>query len=111
MEESKGSTSSEELEYDSDIGSGKSVASSSRAPPLKVVQYLSTNLIVVQNLTLADVEVSSCPTVKIMEMEEELIKHLKKIYLKPILIDPRAEMKVQKAAGNTETLIDYERIG
>ena len=28
-----------------------------------------------------------------------------------MLIDPRAEMKVQKAAGNTETLVDYERIG
>ena len=108
MEESKGSTSSEELEYDSDIGSGKSVASSSRAPPLKIVQYLSTNLIVGQNLTLADVEVSSCPTVKIKEMEDALIKNLKKVKHKPVLIDPRAEMKVQKAAGNTETLVDYE---
>ena len=46
MEESKGSTSSEELEYDSDIGSDKSAVSGSKALPLKVVQYLSTNLIV-----------------------------------------------------------------
>ena len=44
-------------------------------------------------------------------MEDELIKNLKKIKIKPVLIDPRAEMKVQKAAGNTETLVDYERIG
>ena len=107
-EESKNSTSSEELEYDSDIGSGKSVASGSKAPPLKIVQYLSTSLIVGQNLTLADVEVSSCPTAKIKEMEDELIKRLKKVQIKAVLVDPRAEMKEQKAAGNTETLVDYE---
>ena len=78
-EESKNSTSSEEPEYDSDKGSAKSVASGSWAAPLKIVQYLSTNLIVGQNLTLADVEVSSCPTAKIKEMEDELIKNLKKV--------------------------------
>ena len=108
MEESKGSTSSEELEYDSDIGSGKSVASGSRTPPLKVVQYLSTNLIVGSNLVLPDIEVSSCPTAKIQEMEDKLIKNLKNVQTKPMLVDPRAEMKEQKAAGNTETLVDYD---
>ena len=107
-EESKGSTSSEEPEYDSDIGSAKSVASGSRAPPLKIVQYLSTSLIVSQNLTLADIEVNSCPTNKIKQLEDQLIKSLKKIKIKPILIDPKAEMKQQKAAGNTETHIEYE---
>ena len=61
-------------------------------------------------MTLADVEVSSCSTVKIKELEDELIKHIRKIKIKAVLIDPRAEMKVQKAAGNTETLIEYERI-
>ena len=111
MEESKNSTSSEELEYDSDIGSAKSVVIGSRAPPLKVVQYLSTNLIVGQNLTLADIEVSSYPTAAINEMEDELIKNLRKVKIKLFLIDPRAEMKAQKAAGNTVTLIDYEKIG
>ena len=107
-EESKNSTSSEELEYDSDIGSGKSVASGSRTPPLKIVQYLSTNLIVGQNLTLADVEVSSCPTAKIKKMEDKLIKRLNKVQIRAVLVDPRAEMKVQKAAGNTKTLVAYE---
>ena len=42
-------------------------------------------------MTLADVEVSSCPTDKIKEMEDALIKNLKKVKLKPVLIDPRAE--------------------
>ena len=46
---------------------------------MKVDKYLSTSLIVGSNLTLADVEVSSCPTAKIKEMEDELIKHLKKV--------------------------------
>ena len=78
-EESKGSTSSDELEYDSDIGSTKSGPHGKVAPALKVVKYLSTSLIVGSNLTLADIEVSSCPTIKIKEMENKLIKHLKKV--------------------------------
>ena len=45
-EESKGSTSSEEPEYESDPSSGKSAISSSKPRPLKIVLYLSTNLIV-----------------------------------------------------------------
>ena len=69
-EESKGSTSSEEPEYDSDIGSAKSGTGVTRPPPLKITQYLSTCLLVEKNLTLADVEVSSCPTAKIKEMED-----------------------------------------
>ena len=64
-EESKDSTSSEEDEYESDAAPEKVIASGSRAPPLKVVQYLSTNLISGSNLTLANIEVSSCPTAKI----------------------------------------------
>jgi len=39
------------------------------------------------------------------------VKKLTKIRLKPLLIDPKAEMKRQKEAGNTETLVDYDRIG
>ena len=65
MEESKGSTSSEELEYDSEQSSGKSAISTAKPPPLKIVLYLSTNLVVGQNLTLADIDVSSCPSAMI----------------------------------------------
>ena len=43
-------------------------------------------------------------------MESQLLKNVKKIRLKPLLIDPKAEMKKQKEAGNTETLVDYEQI-
>ena len=45
-EELKDSTSSEEPEYESDVGSVKSIAGSGKGPSLKIVQYLSTNLIV-----------------------------------------------------------------
>ena len=93
MEESKGSTSSEEVEYESDIESEKVIASGTRAPPLKVVQYLSTNLIAASNLVLADIEVSSCPINKIKEIENELIKQLRKVKNKSVLINPRVEMK------------------
>ena len=68
MEKSKGSTSSDEIEYESDVGSDKGIPSGTRVAPLKVVQYLSTNLLSGSNLTLADIEVSSCLTVKIKEM-------------------------------------------
>ena len=62
-------------------------------------------------MTLADIEVTSCPTNKIKELEDELVKSLKKIKIRSILIDPKAELKEQKEAGNVETLIEYERIG
>jgi len=73
QEESKGSTSSEEPEYDSDINSEKSLRSSQGAPRVKIVQYLSTQLLTSRDLTLADVEVSSYPASKIQTMESELI--------------------------------------
>ena len=78
-EESKGATSSEEPEYESEADSEMVIPSGSRAPLLKVVQYLSTNLIVGSHLTLADVEVSNCPTVKMKELEDVLIKNLRGI--------------------------------
>ena len=37
--------------------------------------------------------------------------NLKRVRLKPPLVDPRAELKLQKSLGNTETLVDYEKIG
>lgn len=45
LEESKGSTSSDEPEYDSDLNSIKSIKSDQKAPKLKISLYLSTNLI------------------------------------------------------------------
>ena len=48
---------------------------------------------------------------KIESLESQLIKSLRKVKLKTLLIDPRAEMKAQKEAGNTETLVEYDRIG
>ena len=44
-------------------------------------------------------------------MESELLKNISKLRLKTLLIDPKAEMKAQKEAGNTETLVDYDKIG
>ena len=37
--------------------------------------------------------------------------NLKRVRLKLLLVDPRAEMRLQKSLGNTETLVDYEKIG
>ena len=64
-----------------------------------------------RDLTLADVSIESYPESKISTMESELLKNISKIRLKPLLIDPKAEMKAQKAAGNTETLVDYDKVG
>ena len=44
-------------------------------------------------------------------MEDILVEQLKQFRIKTVVVDPRAKMKKQKAAGNTETLVDYERIG
>jgi len=42
QEESKGSTSEDDLEYESDVDSVKSGRSGNTLPKLKVMQYLST---------------------------------------------------------------------
>ena len=62
-------------------------------------------------MTLADINIESYPESKINTMESNLVKKITKIRLKPLLIDPKAEMKRQKEAGNTETLVDYDKIG
>jgi hypothetical protein len=68
-EESKGSTSSEEAEYDSDHISDKSIKSDNGAPKIKISLYLSTPLITDSNLTIADVNIESYPASKIDIME------------------------------------------
>ena len=44
-------------------------------------------------------------------MESELMGKVKKLRSKSLLIDPKAELKIQKEAGNTDTLVDYDLIG
>jgi hypothetical protein len=44
-------------------------------------------------------------------MESELTGKLTRLKLKPLLIDPKAELKKQKEAGNSDTLVDYDLIG
>jgi hypothetical protein len=99
-EESKGSTSSEEPEYGSEGISDKSIQSDNGAPKIKVVYYLSTKLITERNLTLADIAIESYPTSKIDHMESELRKKISNLKMKPLLIDPKAELKKQKEAGD-----------
>ena len=89
LEESKGSTSGEKLDYESEAGSVKSGASGSKTAKLKIVQYLSTQLIVDQNLTLADIRVEHYPSSKIEEMEEVLLANLTKIRRVPLFVDPK----------------------
>ena len=93
LEESKDSTSSEEPEYESDINSEKSIKSDHDAPRLKISFYWSTDLIIRRDLTLADINIESYPASKITNMESELIAGLVHVRLKPLLVDPRAEMK------------------
>ena len=92
-EESKGSTSSEEAEYDSDHISDKSIKSDGGAPKIKISLYLSTPLITESNLTIADVNIESYPASKIDIMESELRSSLTKMKMKSLLIDPKAELK------------------
>jgi hypothetical protein len=110
-EESKGSTSSEEPEYDSDHISDKSIKSDGEAPKIKISYYLSTHLVTERNLTLADITIESYPISKINKLESDLKEEISNLKIKPLLIDPKAEMKRQKEAGDPETLVDYDRIG
>jgi hypothetical protein len=54
-EESKGSTSEEGPEYESDVNSVKSDDNKSKASRMSNISYLSTNLVTSKNLTLADI--------------------------------------------------------
>ena len=58
-EESKGSTSGEESEYDSDTYSPDLAKSGSIAAKVMPGVYLSTNLITGKSLTLADINMES----------------------------------------------------
>ncbi len=73
--------------------------------------YLSTNLLTEKNLTLADINIETYTLQVIENMESELIDMVKKFRFKPLLIDPKAQLKIQKKAGNSQTLVDYDRIG
>ena len=43
-------------------------------------------------------------------MESKLKKQISNLKIKPLLVDPKAEMKKEKEAGNTETLVEYDKI-
>ena len=58
-EESKGSTSGEELEEDSDAEPAELTKGESIAAKVMPGVYLSTNLITEKNLTLADINIAS----------------------------------------------------
>jgi len=58
-EESKGSTSGEESEYESDTNPADLPKSGSIAAKVMPGTYLSTNLIAEKNLTLADININS----------------------------------------------------
>ena len=68
-EESKGSTSSEEPEYESDINSIKSGKSASKPSKSKITPYLSTNLITETNLTLPDIIIQNYTMDQIEDLE------------------------------------------
>ena len=110
-EESKGSTSGEESDYESDTNPAELPKSGSIAAKVMPGVYLSTNLITEKNLTLADIKIESYTLEVIKSMESELIDIISKLKSKPLLIDPKAELKIQKQANNIETLVDYDRIG
>jgi hypothetical protein len=109
-EESKGSTSGEESDYDSDTQPPELPKSAAIAAKVMPGVYLSTNLITEKNLTLADINIESYTLDDIENMEADLIGRVWRFRSKPLLIDPKAELKIQKEAGNTDTLVDYERI-
>ncbi len=110
MEESKGSTSSEEPEYDSDIHSEKSIEGSRGAPKLKISLYLSTCLVTSRDQTLADITVEKYPASKIEKMESDLKARIRSIKLKPLLVDPKATLKEYKKTASVDTLVDYDKI-
>ena len=92
-EESKGSTSGDESEYESDNNSVKEVKGSSVLPKAMTGVYLSTNLITERNLTLADIKIDNYTLDGIENMEAELIDKILNTKLIPLLIDLKTELK------------------
>jgi hypothetical protein len=72
-EESKGSTSSEESEYESDIDSVKNDENKPKTSRMSNISYLSTNLITTKNLTLPDIEIKNYLDSTINDMESDYI--------------------------------------
>ena len=72
-EESKGSTSSKESEYESDTNSVKSAQNKSKSSRMNNISYLSTNLITQNNITLADIEIKNYLDSTINDMESDYI--------------------------------------
>ena len=72
-EESKGSTSGEESEYDDGADPTELTKRGSVAAKVMPGVYLSTNLITEKNLTLADIQIDSYTLQIIETMESELI--------------------------------------
>jgi hypothetical protein len=72
-EESKGSTSSEESEYESDIDSVKNDENKPKTSRMSNISYLSTNLITTKNLTLPDIEIKNYLDSTINGMESDYI--------------------------------------
>ena len=72
-EESKGSTSSEESEYESDIDSVKNDENKHRTSRMSNISYLSTNLITSKNLTLPEIEIKNYLDSTINDMESDYI--------------------------------------
>jgi hypothetical protein len=72
-EESKGSTSSEESEYESDIDSVKNDENKPKTSRMSNISYLSTNLITTKNLTLPDIEIKNYLESTINDMESDYI--------------------------------------
>jgi hypothetical protein len=109
-EESKGSTSGEESEYESDIDSVKNDDNKSKSARVSSILYLSTNLVTARNLTLADIEIKNYVPLTIYDMESVYIDSVANIKWQYLLIDPRAEIRKAKKEGQMSTIVDYERI-
>jgi len=73
QEESKGSTSEEESEYESDTDTVKSAQNKSKSSRMNNISYLSTNLITQNNITLADIEIKNYLDSTINDMESDYI--------------------------------------
>jgi hypothetical protein len=78
-EESKGSTSSEESEYESDTDSVKNDENKPRTSRMSNISYLSTNLITSKNLTLPEIEIKNYLDSTINDMESDYIDQVENI--------------------------------
>ena len=72
-EESKGSTSSEESEYESDTDSVKNDENKPKTSRMSNISYLSTNQITTKNLSLPDIEIKNYLETTINDMESDYI--------------------------------------